>query len=223
MNRVLPIVLAIAGLLSLAWLTREAIVAGSANALVYGASKEMGTWIAARTQPADATRASVRGVLEQAASLDPRDPAVHELLGLLEAVDVEGQRQAVAHFTRALELRPTAPYTWANLARSRYLSGDTGAGFELALVRAAQFGPSEREVQRTVADFGLAMHAKVAPATRSAIDSMVVAGFKRNPLEMLQIADRRGRLDLVCRRLAAEPRTPDRKWSKLCQSTEATS
>jgi hypothetical protein len=52
---------------------------------------------------------------------------------------------------------------------------------------------------------------------------MVAAGMKRNPLEMLQIAERRGRLAVACRHFAGSPRLSLPKWFQLCQSTEVTS
>ena len=130
--------------------------------------------------------------------------------------------EASVHFLKAIELRPTAPNAWANIAAVRYREGGTGAGFEAALVRAAQLGPYEPEVQGVVANYGLAVFNEVTPATRSAIEAMVAAGMKRKPLEMLQIADRRGRLEVACRHLAGPPRQTDSKVTQLCPSLEAT-
>jgi hypothetical protein len=47
--------------------------------------------------------------------------------------------------------------------------------------------------------------------------------MKRNSLEMLQIAERRGRLDVACRHFAGSTRQADPKGSQICQSMEATS
>ncbi len=105
----------------------------------------------------------------------------------------------------------------------KYRLGDTGKEFEAALVNAAAVGPFEPEVQGAVALLGLAVWDEVAPATRRAIDRMVAAGMKRNPLEMLQIAERRGRLDIACGHLADSPRRIGSKWAETCQSLEATS
>ena len=58
--------------------------------------------------------------------------------------------EADVHFTTALGLRPTSPYTWSNLAAVRYRLGDTGPAFERALANAAAMGPQEPEVQRNV-------------------------------------------------------------------------
>jgi predicted Zn-dependent protease len=218
------VLLVIPALMGLGWLAAQAMRIGSADAIVYEASKEMGTWAVSRSTPADQTMRWVHDDLQRAAARVPHDPSVQELLGVLESRRGEQlvyADDAVVHFVKALELRPTSPYTWGNLAEAKYRKGDTAESFEAALRRAAEMGPAEPEVQRSVADFGLAVFKEVTPATRVAIERMVASGMSRNPMEMLQIAQRRGRLDTACRQLANSPRRADSKWSQLCQSTEA--
>jgi hypothetical protein len=215
-----PVVLALAGL------TFNTVRVGSADAIVYHASVEMSTWFASGAQPAEQTRNWVKADLERAEHWTPQNPYVHELLGLLDARRSgapEYLAQSLVHFKRALELRPTSPYDWANVADVQYRLGDTGAMFERAIMRAAQLGPSEPSVQRTVADYGLAVWGEVSPATRQGIERAVANGMRRDPKEMLQIAERRGRLAVACRLLPTEPRTLDLKWSQLCQGTESIS
>src|SRR5205823_2599488 len=101
------------------------------------------------------------------------------------------------HLRKALELRPMSPYTWANLAAVDYHLGDTGKAFRSALVRAAELGPHEPEVQATIASFGLAVWNEVDAQTQAAIERSVAAGMRREPREMLQIAQRRGRLAIA--------------------------
>lgn len=219
------VLLVIPALMGLGWLSAQALRIGSADAIVYEAAKEMGTWVAARSNPAEQTMGWIHDDLQRAAARVPSDPSVQELLGVLQARRVERAEyadEADVHFVRALELRPTSPYTWGNLVEAKYRKGDTGEIFEAALRRAAEMGPAEPEVQRTVADFGLAVYKEVAPATRAAIERMVKGGMSRNPLEMLHIAQRRGRLDTACSHLVDSPRRSDSKWSQLCLSTEAT-
>jgi hypothetical protein len=219
------VLLVIPALIGVGWLSAQAFRIGSADAIVYEAAREMGTWVAARSNPAEQTMGWIHDDLQRAAARDPSDPSVQEFLGLLQARRVERADyadEAANHFVRALELRPTSPYTWGNLVEAKYRKGDTGEVFETALRRAAAMGPAEPEVQRTVVDYGLAVFKEVSPATRAAIDTMIAGGMKRNPLEMLQIAQRRGRLGTACRHLVDSPRAADSKWSPLCLSTEAT-
>jgi hypothetical protein len=162
---------------------------------------------------------------------NPEDPAAQELLAIADsrlADFAEPSRQeylsaAAVHFRKALELRPMSPYTWANLAAVEYRLGDTGKTFRSALVRAAELGPHEPEVQATVANFGLAVWDEVDAQTQAAIESSVATGMRRQPREILQIAERRGRLAVACRHAVGTPRQTDSKWLHLCQSTEATS
>jgi hypothetical protein len=213
-------------LLGLGVASAYAVKASASDAIVYRAGKEMGTWAASGVRPGDETWQWVHDDLERARRDVPADPSVHELLGILSGGRrdrVEYQAQAVVHFATAIELRPTSPYSWINYAESKYRLGQTDQPFELALVRASQLGPFEPDVQRLVAFYGLAVFDEVASGTRKAIERMVVAGMKRNPLEMLHIAERRGRLAVACRHMAGLPRSTDSTSYKLCQSTEATS
>lgn len=205
---------AFAGLAALAWSNARA------DLLLAQASGEMATW---------STRAVVgegwdwvRDDLDRAAAHDRTDPSIHELLGLLKARRVDRPElvgESIAHFSRALELRPVSPYAWAHLAQASYRMGDTGPVFEAALRRAAGMGPSEPQIQRMVADLGLAVWDETKPETRAAVERMVDAGLRRNPLEMLQISDRRGRLDVACGRLGNDLALPtEKRWPEPCEA-----
>jgi hypothetical protein len=210
----------------LVWCAAIATQQGRTDDILDDAGKEMGTWLASRSQPGEQTMGWVQEDLERAVKLQPSDPKSQELLGALKARRIERQEflsESVVHFTNSLATRPTSPYTWANLAEVNYRMGKTTQEFENALRRASALGPAEPEVQRTVANLGLAVWNEVQPSTRAAIDRMVTEGIKRNPLEMLQIGERRGRLDVVCGHLKGAMRRPDSKWAQLCPSTEAIS
>jgi tetratricopeptide (TPR) repeat protein len=145
--------------------------------------------------------------------------AAEELLGSL--AERSGHfDHALAHFTRAVALRPTSPYAWAAIVRVKYAQGDTGPSFEAALRRAARLGPVEPEVQRTVADYGLAVWDEVGADSRRAVDAMVTGAMVRDPADTLQVAERRGRLAIACRHVADAPRRPDDTWQKYCASRE---
>jgi hypothetical protein len=122
----------------------------------------------------------------------------------------------------AIEQRPGSGYTWANLAAVKYRLGETDEIFQAALVNATKLGPHEAEVQRSVVDYGLAVFDEVKPETRAAIARALADGMKRNAPELLQISARRGRLGAACRHLDGVPRPAAPKWTKLCESMEAT-
>ncbi len=171
---------------------------------------------------ADARAAMTERLLRSRKAV-PDNPSIHELLGLVAMRGPDFAADAEVHFRKALELRPGSAYTWANVAAMQYRRGDTGSSFETALVHAGRLGPYEPEVQATVANYGLAVWPEASPRLKSAVEVMVRAGMRRNAPEMLQIAQRRGRLAVACRHFEGTPRQSDPKWSQLCKSMEATS
>jgi hypothetical protein len=167
----------------------------------------------------------IHASLAQAARWVPSDPSVQELLAasLGQSATTElRHEEAGRELSLALRLRPVSALSWANYAGQRYEVGDTGRIFEAALVRAVELGPNEPEVQRAVAYYGLPVLDQVAPTTRAAIERAVVGGMRWDGRPMMRIAERRGRLGVACRLYSQLPR-PDRKWTQLCQSMEATS
>jgi predicted Zn-dependent protease len=220
MRGAVRLVVATPALLAFAWAALCAQRFGSTESVVYDAGKEMATW---RVQPGRQTFEWVRADLEQAVTRDPKDASLQEMLGrlaLLGSHDDAATDEAIARFTSALQQRPTSPYSWASLVEALYRKGDTGARFQDALLQAAETGPWELEVQRTVADYGLAVWDEVSPSTRSKIERMVANGMVGNAPEILQISERRGRLGVACVHLGPSKRT-DPKWTRNCPSTEA--
>jgi tetratricopeptide (TPR) repeat protein len=206
-----------------AWAAVEALDAARADGILVEVRRAYQAW-PANSPPADAVWRSAWRQLELAERAQKGNPVTQEYMGLLAARrtdDLGILRQADDHFARSLALRPISPNTWANLAEAKYLEGETSAIFEAALSRASRLGPAQPHVQRMVAHYGLAVWDEVSPSTREAIDGMLAAGMRRDPLEMLQIAKRRDRLSTACRHLAGVPRQPEPKWVELCQSTEA--
>lgn len=209
---------------ALAWMSAQAVNFAMAGSAVHDANREMNAWTAGKP-PTSETIAHLRDDVAHAQGRAPRDPSLRELLGVLDARvgTPEYLREARVQLVAALERRPSSAYSWADLAEVDYRAGDTKGLFEKELVNAARLGPYEPEVQRTVANLGLAVWDEIEPGTRDAVDGMVAAGMRRNPLVILQIAERRGRLVIACRHLAGSSRQPDAKWSRICQSTEVTS
>lgn len=213
--RTLVVVPIVAGLLVAGMCSSKMGIAGTTVASIALASPAM----------RNARHAEMYADLQRASALDAADPAIGELLGLFEISSERSEylNEAAVHFRESVELRPMSPYTWANLATADYRLGATHEEFRIALTRAVELGPNEPEVQRTVADLGLAVWAEVDSQMRSTIEGAVERGMKSQPREILQIAERRGRLAVACRHAVGPPRQTDTKWLQLCQSTEATS
>ena len=201
----------------LSWMGFEAVRHGVVGSAVANASREFDRLA---KEPVSDAGPWWREDLVRAARDAPANPRVRELMSLLALRDND-VADAEAHLRASLQARPGSGYTWANLVVAKYRQGDTGPAFEKAIVNAVSLAPFEPEVQRTVADFGLAVLDEVMPATRAAIERAVAAGMKRKPPEILQIAARRGKLVVACRHLDGVPRPAESKWTQLCQSMEA--
>jgi cytochrome c-type biogenesis protein CcmH/NrfG len=207
-----------------ALLVNAAIDSGRAGEIVYDAGARIESWSESGGEPDRATVEALVLALDRAATLAPGDASVHELLGLLAERRIEQPDfldQAIAHYGRAVSLRPTSPYTWVQIAKALYRKGDTGPMLESALRRAAELGPSEPEVQRTVADYGLALWAEEMPRTRRSVDAILRKAMKRDPEEILHIAERRGRLALACGHLADAAPNARAQWFRWCEGRKS--
>lgn len=214
---------AVPAVMGIAILGQSAARSGIAGETVYRVAQEMDTWSASGAEPGLQTVGWLLSDLEVAARSTPGDPNVQELLGSLSARRIPRPGfldEALVHFRRAVELRPTSPYSWANIVAADYRKGETGGELEAALRNAAMLGPAEPEVQRAVIDYGLALWDEEAPRTRQAVEATITGAMKRDPGETLQIAERRGRLAVACRHLADAPRRVDSEWRLLCKGGE---
>jgi len=161
--------------------------------------------------------------VREALALDERDPTLHEMAAFADANTHRDPAAVTAHLETSIALRPVSPYAWAALEADRYLRGAPVARLEKPLLNAALLGPSEPLVQRTVADFGLALWKETGPEARDAVSRLLTAGMRRDPNEFMQIAERRGRLDVACRHFDGSSRQADAKWTITCNRLEATS
>lgn len=211
-------------LIALGWAGVLASELGTQGALAHEAKGEIDAWPTGANRPPAESVASLRSRLMGVT--DPAEPVLNELVGITElrlSVDSRGDLEnAREHFGKSLAVRPTSPYTWANLAEAMYRMGDTGTQFSAAIGQAARMGPYEPEVQRAVANYGLATWDELSPEVQARVDRMIATGMRRNSLEMLRIAERRGRLAIACRHLAGAERQTQPKSIQLCQSVEAT-
>jgi len=192
---------------------------GMADALTYSANNQLNAWIAKRTTPSAERWMGIEADLKRAEELAGSDPQPPELLGALHLHVVgKGDQTEVAlqHLKRALQLRPSSPYTWINVVDAMYRSGMTSGSFERILLMTQRLGPSEPESQRLMADVGLALWDQVGAEAQESVRVAVSAGMRRNPLEMLQISQRRGRLELACAHVLGDKRLQGSKWVGVC-------
>jgi hypothetical protein len=202
-----------------------AVETSRADAVLREASTEMASWISRGADLQTGTWASVRERLDESRAMLPTNPTTRELRGLLGSMRPDNAAElslGVDEMVAAVALRPVSPYSWAHLAEAQYRRGEPGRNLQYALNRAAELGAAEPGVQRLVVDYGLAVWDEIDPRTQASVDRLLAAGFRRNPLEMLHISERRGRLDTACRHLAGNARSPDPRLVTRCASREAT-
>ena len=203
----------------LLFLSVYALRFGVADSLTRSATREINAWAATGTNPGLDAWLAVRADLERALRWAPTNAQPSELLGVMHlrrAGRPEYAELALDYFGRALELRPSSPFAWANVAEARYLLGMTAAPYERVLVQGWRLGPSEPETQRLLADLGLAMWDEVGRDTQVAIRSAIASAMRRNPLDTLQISERRGRLALACSHVAGDKRLRETIWVQRC-------
>jgi len=177
-------------------------------------------WTDSGAPPGPQTLAWVTADLERARSVTPGDPEIEELLGELAGRRIDRpdfRGEALAHFARAIAQRPTSPYTWAAVADARYRKGDTGPAFETALRRAAELGPAEPEVQRTLIDIGLAQWDRLPEPMRQELRKALAQSMERYPFKTLPIVSRHGHLEMACPYVAGDARLARTSWPRRCQ------
>jgi hypothetical protein len=209
-------------LVVLAVLSYSAARMGAADALTWVAAERISKWDTGRVRPGLEPWMAVRADLERASSLSRTDPVAPELLGVLHlsrAVSPDYAESALEYFRRALVMRPSSPYTWANVAEARYGMGMTAAPFEAVMLTAWRLGPAEPEVQRVMVDLGLALWGEGSPSLRDSVRAALAAAMRRKPVETLEIVARRGRLDLACPMAATDKRLVQTIWPARCQNT----
>ena len=196
---------------------------GLGDAYAYAATREIAKWQTTRTSPELEAWMWVKKSLARAEALSPSDPAVPELMGVLHLTRAERPEYSelsLEPFGRALELRPSSAYTWANVAEAWYRLGQLQPPFERILLTAHGLGPSEPETQRLLVEIGSAMWDDISPEAQRAVKVALGAAMRRNPLETLLIAERRGRLDLACPFVPGDTRLEQTKWVTICEERD---
>ena len=170
----------------------------------------------ARNNDAEEVRA-VGEALLQAQRADPRNPGTAEQRGSHFALNVQDEAsdgsigshwaKAREQYALAVALRPSSPYSWANIAWTKYHLGQVDKEFYRALNNAIRLGPWEPEVQFVIVDLGFALWEKMPVELRPKVLTIAQNGQNRYSTQIAAIAREHGRLAEVCKfaKLASKP------------------
>lgn len=146
--------------------------------------------------------------LTDALALTPDDPTLIEHLGVALELRAAGfppgsdrrlyLAQALVHFRKAAALRPTSPYTWANILVAKYRLGQVDAEFFGAMHHALDFGPWEPAVQLIVADTALGAWDGLDSGLRTRVTENLQRAAVRQADALARIATKQRRIELVC-------------------------
>jgi len=170
---------------------------------------EITGWAEQRASPPPEHLQEAITTLIDALALTPDDPALIEHLGI--AIELraagsppgsEAQRlylaAALFHFRNAAALRPTSPYTWANILLAKYRLGEIDEEFFGAMRHALDFGPWEPAVQLIVADAGLGAWDRLDSGLRGRVSENLQRASVRQADALVRIATDHRRIDLIC-------------------------
>ena len=104
----------------------------------------------------------------------------------------------MTHFREALELRPAWPYFWANLALAKAEAGIFDEEFRLAVERAVETGPWERQVQLQMVRLDFVESDRIDPQSRALIERLLQNAAQTQPLQVMALADSYEQMVRIC-------------------------
>jgi len=157
----------------LLYLTVIAGTRGLADVYARPAITRLNEWKAGKIKIAQDEWPVLISDLSLALRLDKNNPEIHEWLGLAEEGQyVQGsvewnkasvaRRIAAAYYRESINLQPTWPYAWADLATVKYRLREFDDELVEALHKSIQLGPWEPGIRRVVADIGMGIWSRLA-------------------------------------------------------------
>lgn len=188
------------------------LMMGDVNA--YQVRYAMEDWDEASTFPTDAALSESLSSINTALSWDSSNPEYLEIKArLLYYQALNRMRAAAATYPnelfieaaslhrKALETRPTWPYSWANLALMKSFSTELDDEFNQAVLNANKFGPWELPVQLTLAQIGARHWASLTPVQRAVIAANVHRSLRYQFKEVAEVLDAYQQRIAVCKSL----------------------
>jgi len=170
---------------------------------------EIASWSEHRATPTQERMQDAISSLIATRELTPDDPELIEHMGMFHNLRATASpagsdawrlnlTQALIYFRKAAGLRPTSPYTWANIAFTKYRLGQLDGEFFAAMRHALEFGPWEPAVQLTVADVGLGAWDHLDSDLRDKVSENLRRTAVRQADELARVAAFHHRIDIVC-------------------------
>jgi hypothetical protein len=179
----------LAALTALTWVAAQR---GAADLIAFGPRHALELADSARTVPDGARRQ-----LERALELDGGNAQHHDYLARWHWG--KGQhREALDHYRASTRLRPGWPYAWAGIAITKQRLGEIDKEFDTAVGNAARLGSWEPPVQLALAEVAMKSALPLSPEARRAALGAMSNALKRQEAELVRLAVRHGRLDLLC-------------------------
>ena len=173
------------------------------------ARHEVVTWTEHRTIPPPARLQEAINSLINALARAPNDPILIEHLGAALQLRANAAapgsqlrqlalRAALVYFRKAAALRPSSPYTWANILLVKYHLGQIDDEFFDTIRNALDLGPWEPAVQLIVADATLGTWNGLDAGLRTRATENLRRAAVRQTAALARIATDQRRVDLIC-------------------------
>lgn len=209
MRRPYRILIALIGTAVLGYAVYESAERGLADWHSMRWRHEITGWAERRASPPPEALQDAITALIETLELTPNDSTLIEHLGLAHELRAIGSppgsesrrlnlAQALIHFRNAAALRPTSPYTWANILLAKYRLGEVDEEFFGAMRHALDFGPWEPAVQLIVADTGLGAWDRLDRGLRDRVNENLRRAAVRQADALARIATDNHGIDLVC-------------------------
>jgi hypothetical protein len=186
----------------------QSVRLGMAGLFVQRAQSEIQRWSAESRSPRRYEIRNAANYFLSGLGFAPGNPWALEGLGMLELARMRistDPREALAvtraarvRIRQALQLRPTSPFLWANLALTKLYLDEVDEELFTALRNADELGPWEPAAQETVLFVGLAAWENLNAGVRQALTHAIERGGVHNASKMLEIVKSYTRPELVC-------------------------
>jgi hypothetical protein len=170
---------------------------------------EIAAWAERRASPPPARLQESITSLIDALELTPQNPTLIEHLGV--ALELRASASppgsdmrrlalgaSLSYLRKAAALRPSSPYTWANILLAKYRLGQIDAEFARALRNALALGPWEPAVQIIVADAALGSWDRLDSDLRARARANLQRAALRQSGALARLASDPRRTQLLC-------------------------